>query len=56
MEASEAGRDLTTDAIAGIKKRINEVAFAPLSEHGALFEEINEDLSISLRSVEGLSN
>lgn len=39
-----------------IKKRINEVAFAPLEQHGELFEGINQDLSDALRSVEGLSN
>jgi len=36
--------------------RINEVAFAPLEEHGAKFDEINKELSDALSSVEGISN
>lgn len=43
------------DAISAIKKRINEVAFAPLEEHGVKFDEINKDLSSALTSVEGIS-
>lgn len=43
------------DVISAIKKRINEVAFAPLEEHGAKFDEINKDLSAALTSVEGIS-
>ena len=42
-------------AISEIKKRINEVAFAPLSEHGAKFEEIDRDLSAALHNVEGVA-
>lgn len=44
------------EAIAAIKKRINEVAFAPLEEHGVKFDEINKDLSDALTSVEGISS
>lgn len=44
------------DLISAIKKRINEVAFAPLEEHGAKFDEINRDLSTALSSVEGISS
>ncbi len=43
------------EAISAIKKRINELAFALLEEHGAKFDEINKDLSIALTSVEGIS-
>ncbi len=42
-------------AIAAIKKRINEIAFAPLEEHGVKFDEINKELSNALTSVEGIS-
>lgn len=42
-------------AISEIKKRINEVAFAPLSEHGARFEEIDKDLAAALNNVEGVT-
>lgn len=41
--------------ISDIKRRIAEISFAPLSEHGSKFEEINADLSKALHSVEGLS-
>jgi hypothetical protein len=44
------------DLVTAIKKRINEVAFAPLEEHGAKFDEINKELSDALSSVEGISN
>ncbi len=43
------------DAISAIKKRINEIAFAPLEEHGAKFDDVNRDLSQALTSVEGIS-
>lgn len=43
------------DAIADIKRRIAEISFAPLSEHGSKFEEVNTDLSNALHSVEGIS-
>lgn len=43
------------EAISAIKKRINEIAFAPLEEHGAKFDQINADLSEALTSVEGVS-
>jgi hypothetical protein len=43
------------EAIAAIKKRINEIAFAPLEEHGVKFDEINKELSDALTSVEGIS-
>ena len=32
------------EAIAAIKKRINEIAFSPLEEHGKKFDEINKEL------------
>ena len=44
------------DSVTAIKKRINGVAFAPLEEHGAKFDEINKELSDALSSVEGISN
>ena len=40
--------------ISDIKRRIAEISFAPLPEHGAKFEEINTELSEALKSVEGL--
>ena len=43
------------EQISAIKKRINEVAFAPLDEHGKKFEEINGELNAALQSVEGIS-
>ncbi|NBP12126.1 MAG: hypothetical protein EBV09_02310, partial [Actinobacteria bacterium] len=39
-----------------VKKRINEIAFAPLAEHGALFDQVNQDLSAALTHVEGISS
>jgi hypothetical protein len=42
--------------ISAIKKRINEIAFAPLAEHGALFDQVNQDLSAALTHVEGISS
>jgi len=53
---SESQSAPSLDQISDIKRRIAEIAFAPLSEHGAKFEEINTELSRSLQSVEGLSN
>ena len=47
---------ITLDEIAALKKRINEVALAPLEEHGKKFDEINQELSTALSSVEGISN
>ncbi|MBU6352475.1 MAG: hypothetical protein KJS67_00380 [Actinomycetales bacterium] len=44
------------ETVADIKKRIAEISFAPLSEHGEKFEGINSELSSALQSVEGLSN
>ena len=44
------------EPISAIKKRINEVAFAPLAEHGALFDQVNQDLSAALTHVEGISS
>ena len=43
------------EQISAIKKRINEVAFAPLTEHGARFEEIDRDLTSALHNVEGVA-
>jgi hypothetical protein len=42
--------------IAAIKKRINEIAFAPLEEHGQRFDEVNKDLTNALNSVEGITS
>ena len=47
--------DESINAISEIKKRINEVAFAPLTEHGARFEEIDRDLASALHNVEGVA-
>ena len=43
------------DSISEIKKRINEIAFAPLQEHGELFDAVNRDLITALESVEGIT-
>jgi len=51
---SEAGS--TQERISEIKKRINEIAFAPLNEHGEKFEEVNRDLNGALADVEGISS
>ena len=42
------------EKISDIKRRIAEISFATLPEHGAKFEEINAELSEALQSVEGL--
>lgn len=47
---------VTLDSVASIKKRINEIAFAPLEEHGVKFDQINKELTKALSSVEGISN
>lgn len=47
---------MTLDEISAIKKRVNEIALAPLAEHGKLFEEINVELAAQLSTVEGISN
>ena len=47
---------ISQDAISAIKKRINEIGFAPLEEHGKRFDEINQELSQALSSVEGISH
>ena len=47
---------MTLDEMAALKKRVNEIALAPLVEHGKLFEEINLELTEKLASVEGISN
>ena len=44
------------DSVSAIKKRINEIAFASLEEHGAKFDEVNKELSEALSSVEGISS
>jgi hypothetical protein len=53
---NEAKPSTPLEQISEIKKGINEIAFAPLSEHGKKFEEVNAELSKALQSVEGLSN
>lgn len=55
MESSEESKT-SLDQIADIKRRIAEISFTPLAEHGQRFSEINEELSQSLSLVEGLSN
>ena len=44
------------EQISAIKKRINEIAFAPLADHGELFDQVNQDLSAALTNVEGIYN
>ena len=44
------------ERISNIKRKVNEIGLAPLEEHGAKFEEVNQDLTDSLSSVEGISN
>lgn len=51
MSATEGERE----EIAALKKRINEIAFAPLEDHGALFEAVNQELNQALNAVEGIS-
>lgn len=41
--------------ISEIKKRINEIAFTPLAEHGTRFESVNQELNEALATVEGLA-
>ena len=47
---------ISQDEISAIKKRINEIGFAALEEHGKRFDEINQELSQALSSVEGISH
>lgn len=47
---------ISQDEISALKKRINEIGFAPLEEHGKRFDEINQELSQALTSVEGISH
>jgi hypothetical protein len=54
-EAGFAESNSNLEAISAIKKRINEIAFSPLEEHGIKFDEINSELSQALTSVEGIS-
>lgn len=54
-EAGFAESNSNLEAISAIKKRINEIAFSPLEEHGVKFDEINSELSQALTSVEGIS-
>ena len=44
------------EQISAIKKRINEIAFAPLADHGELFAQVNQELSTALTHVEGISS
>ena len=44
------------DAVSAIKKKINEIAFSPLEEHGVKFNEVNKELTQAVSSVEGISN
>ncbi len=49
----------TSDAlerISSIKRKVNEIALAPLEEHGVKFEEVNSQLASALASVEGISS
>ena len=45
----------SSSRISEIKKRINEIAFAPLEEHGSRFQGVNEELNEALATVEGLA-
>jgi hypothetical protein len=47
---------MTLEEISSIKKRVNEIALAPLPEHGGLFEKINVELTEQLSTVEGISS
>ena len=47
---------VSLNGVSALKKRINEIAFAPLEEHGKRFDEINQELTSALSSVEGISN
>lgn len=47
---------ITLEEISALKKRINEVGFAPLEEHGKRFDEIHLELANALSSVEGISH
>lgn len=53
---SENPAQESLNRISDIKRKVNEIALAPLEAHGALFEEVNADLSAALNSVEGISN
>jgi len=44
------------EQISAIKKRINEIAFAPLFVPGVLVDQVNQDLSAALTHVEGISS
>lgn len=46
----------TLERISAIKRKVNEIALAPLEEHGAKFEEINAELTATLATVEGISS
>ena len=46
----------TLERISNIKRKVNEIGLAPLEEHGAKFEEVNQDLTDALSSVEGISS
>jgi len=47
---------ISLESISALKKRINEIAFTPLEEHGKRFDEINQELSQALSGVEGISS
>jgi len=47
---------ISLESISALKKRINEITFTPLEEHGKRFDEINQELAKALSSVEGISN
>lgn len=44
------------ERISAIKRKVNEIALAPLEEHGVKFEEVNAELTAALASVEGISS
>ena len=46
----------TLERISSIKRKVNEIALAPLEEHGVKFEEVNSQLASALASVEGISS
>ena len=44
------------ERIKAIKRQVNEIGLSPLEEHGKMFEEVNQNLTEALASVEGISN
>lgn len=55
MTAPESTSE-SLERISNIKRKVNEIALAPLEEHGGKFEEVNAELTAALTSVEGISS